>query len=127
MMASSYSFTSTLDRSSKKSTINNTKACDCGSHTRIVASTTSKNPRRHFMGKCKYWKWLDVEPAQIPVTNVVEGMKVDLVALKTELEKVKEGMEQINKAKYSDANAMKDKLYKFFIGFLFLIVMYMMK
>ncbi|CAH1441101.1 unnamed protein product [Lactuca virosa] len=77
MMASSYSFSSTLDRLSKKSTVNNSKDCDCGFPTRILTSTTPKNPRRHFMvcneGKCKYLKWLDVEHAHIPVIDVVGG------------------------------------------------------
>ncbi|CAH1437224.1 unnamed protein product [Lactuca virosa] len=131
MMASSYSFSSTLDRSSKKSTVNNTKACDFRFPARILTSTTPKNPGRHFMvcneGKCKYWKWLDVEPAQMPIINVVKGMKADLVALKTKVEKVKEDMEQMKKEKYFDAIAMKEKLYKFTIGFLLLIIVYMMK
>ena len=78
-------------------------------------------------GKCKYWKWLDVEPVEMPLMEVVEGMKVELIALKTEVEKVKEDMEQMKKEKYSDAIAMKEKIYKFTIGFLFLIIVYMMK
>nr|KAJ0205485.1 hypothetical protein LSAT_V11C500292490 [Lactuca sativa] len=94
-------------------------------------STTPKNPGGHFMvcneGKCKYWKWLDVEPVQMPTMEVVEGMKAKLVALKTEVEKVKEDMEQMKKEKYSDAIEMKEKIYKFTIGFLFLIIMYMIK
>ncbi|CAH1429276.1 unnamed protein product [Lactuca virosa] len=130
MMASSYSFSSTFDRSSK-TTVNNTKACDCRFPAHILTSTTPKNPGRHFMvcneGKCKFWKWLDVEPAQMHVTDVVEGMKADLVALKTEVEKVKEDMEQMKKEKYSDVIAMQEKLYKFPIGFLLLIIVYMMK
>ena len=78
-------------------------------------------------GKCKYWKWLDVEPVEMPLMEVVEGMKVELIALKTEVEKVKEDMEQMKKEKCSDAIAMKEKIYKFTIGFLFLIIVYMMK
>nr|KAJ0216790.1 hypothetical protein LSAT_V11C300130840 [Lactuca sativa] len=127
MMASFYSFFSAFDRSSKKSTVKNTKACDCVFTACILTSKTPKNPGRHFMGKCKYWKWLDVEHAQMLVTDVVEGIKVDLVALKTEVEKVKEDMEQMKKEKYSDAITMKEKLYKFTIRFLLLIIMYMMK
>nr|KAJ0220197.1 hypothetical protein LSAT_V11C200055710 [Lactuca sativa] len=96
MMASSYSFSSTLDRSSNKSIVNNTKAYDCRFPACILTSTILTNARRHFMvcneGKCKYWKWLDVEPAQMPVIDVVEGMKEDLVALKIEVDKVKEDM-----------------------------------
>ncbi|CAI9275500.1 unnamed protein product [Lactuca saligna] len=131
-MASSYSFSSSLNRSSKKSTVNDPKTCDCGFPARILTSTTPKNPGRHFMvcnekGKCKYWKWLDVEPVQMPLMEVVEGMKAELVALKTEVEKVKEDMEQMKKEKYSDAIAMKEKIYKFTIGFLFLIIVYIMK
>nr|KAJ0217156.1 hypothetical protein LSAT_V11C300127740 [Lactuca sativa] len=127
MMASSYSFSLTLDRSSKKSIVNNIKACDCGFPACILTSTTPKNPKRHFMGKCNYWKLLDVEPAQVHVIDVVEGMKADLVALKTEVENVKEDMEQMKKEKYFDAIAMKEKLYEFTIGFLLLIIVYMMK
>ncbi|CAH1443856.1 unnamed protein product [Lactuca virosa] len=130
-MASSYSFSSSLNRSSEKSTTNDPKTCDCGFPAHILTSTTPKNPGRHFMvcneGKCKYWKWLDVEPVQMPLMEVVEGMKAKLVALKTEVEKVKEDMEQMKKEKYSDAIAMKEKIYKFTIGFLFLIIVYMMK
>ncbi|CAI9261295.1 unnamed protein product [Lactuca saligna] len=126
-MASSYSISSSLNRSSKKSTVNDPKTCDCGFPARILTSTTPKNPGRHFMGKCKYWKWLDVELVQMPLMEVVEGMKAELVALKTEVEKVKEDMEQMKKEKYSDAIAMKEKIYKFTIGFLFLIIVYMMK
>ncbi|CAH1425935.1 unnamed protein product [Lactuca virosa] len=130
-MASSYSFSSSLNRSSKKSTMNDPKTCDCRFPARILTSTTPKNPGRHFMvcneGKCKYWKWLDVELVQMPLMEVVEGMKAELVALKTEVEKVKEDMEQIKKEKYSDAIAIKEKIYKFSIGFLFLIIVYMMK
>ncbi|KAL7590819.1 uncharacterized protein LOC111905688 [Lactuca sativa] len=130
-MASSYSISSSLNRSSKKSTVNDPKTCDCGFPARILTSTTPKNPGRHFMvcneGKCKYWKWLDVELVQMPLMEVVEGMKAELVALKTEVEKVKEDMEQMKKEKYYDAIAMKEKIYKFTIGFLFLIIVYMMK
>nr|KAJ0217902.1 hypothetical protein LSAT_V11C300131600 [Lactuca sativa] len=64
---------------------------------------------------------------QMKKENVVEGMKVDFVALKIEVEKVKEDMEQMKKENYSDVIAMKEKLYKFTIGFLLLIIMYMMK
>nr|KAJ0185086.1 hypothetical protein LSAT_V11C900492830 [Lactuca sativa] len=101
-MASSYSFSSSLNRSSKKSTVNDPKTCDCGFLARILTSTTPKNLGRHFMvcnelfvlnGKCKYWKWLDVEPVQMPLMEVMEEMKVELVALKTEVEKVKEDIE----------------------------------
>ncbi|CAH1413084.1 unnamed protein product [Lactuca virosa] len=99
-MASSYSFSSSLNRSSKKSTVNDPKTCDCGFPARILTSTTPKNPGRRFMvcneGKCKYWKWLDVEP----VMEVVEGMEAEIVALKTEVEKVKEDMEQMKKEKH---------------------------
>ncbi|CAI9291006.1 unnamed protein product [Lactuca saligna] len=130
-MASSYNFSSSLNRSSKKSTVNDPKTCDCGFPARILTSTTPKNPGRHFMvcneGKCKYWRWLDVELVQMPLMEVVEGMKAKLVSLKTEVEKVKEDMEQMKKEKYSDAIAMKEKIYKFTIGFLFLIIVYMMK
>ncbi|XP_023745264.1 uncharacterized protein LOC111893442 [Lactuca sativa] len=102
-MASSYSFSSSLNRSSKKSIVNDPKTCDCGFPARILMSTTPKNPGRHFMvcneSKCKYWKWLDVEPIQMPVMEVVEGMKAELVALKTKVEKVKEDMEQMKKEK----------------------------
>nr|KAJ0185402.1 hypothetical protein LSAT_V11C900455250 [Lactuca sativa] len=130
-IASSYSFSSSLNRSSKKSTAHDTKTCDYGFPARILTSKTPKNPRRHFMvcneGKCKYWKWLDVEPVEMPLMEVVKGMKVELVALKTEVEKVKEDMEQMKKEKYSDAIPMKEKIYKFTIGFLFLIIVYMMK
>nr|KAJ0185843.1 hypothetical protein LSAT_V11C900456410 [Lactuca sativa] len=91
-MASSYNFSSSLNRSSKKSTVNDPKICDCRIHARILTSTTPKNSGRHFMvcneGKCKYWKWLDVKPVQMPPMKVVEGMKAELVALKTEVEKV---------------------------------------
>nr|KAJ0191196.1 hypothetical protein LSAT_V11C800453270 [Lactuca sativa] len=116
-------FSSSLNRSSKKSTVNNPKTWDCGFPACILTSTTPKNPGMHFMvcneGKCKYWKWLDVEPIQMPLMEVVEGMKAELVALKTEVEKVKEDMEQMKKEKYSDAIAMKEKIYKFTIGFIF--------
>nr|KAJ0190277.1 hypothetical protein LSAT_V11C800416260 [Lactuca sativa] len=82
-MASSYSFSSSLNRSSKKSTVNDPKTCDCGFPACILTSTTSKNPGRHFTvcnkGKCKYGKWLDVEPVQMPLMEVMEGMKVELV------------------------------------------------
>nr|KAJ0210412.1 hypothetical protein LSAT_V11C400180130 [Lactuca sativa] len=118
-MASSYSFLSSLNRSSKKSTVNDPKTCDYGFLARNLTSTTPKNLRRHFMvcneGKCKYWKSLDVEPVQMPLMEVVEGMKAELVALKTEVEKVKEDMEQMKKKKYSDSIAMKEKIYKFTI------------
>ncbi|CAH1425993.1 unnamed protein product [Lactuca virosa] len=103
-MASSYSFSSSLNRSSKKSTVNDPKTCDCGFPARILTSATPKNPGRHFMvcnkGKCKYWKWLDVEPVQMLVMEVVEGMKAELVALKTEVEKVKEDMKHMKKEKH---------------------------
>nr|KAJ0203256.1 hypothetical protein LSAT_V11C500274470 [Lactuca sativa] len=86
-MASSYSFSSSLNRSSKKSTVYYPKTCDCGFPTRIVTSTTPKESRETFHGgKCKYWKWLDVEPVQMPLMEVVEGMKAELVVLKTEVE-----------------------------------------
>ncbi|CAI9281269.1 unnamed protein product [Lactuca saligna] len=49
----------------------------------------------------------------MPVINVVEGMKVDLVALKTEVENAKKDMEQMKKEKYFDTIAMKEKIYKF--------------
>nr|KAJ0206792.1 hypothetical protein LSAT_V11C500267000 [Lactuca sativa] len=111
--------------------LNDPKTCDCGFPARIITLTTPKNTGRHFMvcneGKCKYWKWLDVELVQMPLMQVVEEMKVELVALKTEIEKVNEDMEQMKKEKYSDAIAMKEKIYKFTIKFLFLIIMYMMK
>nr|KAJ0193673.1 hypothetical protein LSAT_V11C800425550 [Lactuca sativa] len=107
------------------------KTCDYGFPTRILTSTTPKNLGRNFMvvneGKCKYWKWLDIEPVLMPLMEVVEGMKAELVALKTELEKVKEAMKQLKKEKYSDVIEMKEKIYKFTIGFLFLIIVYMMK
>ncbi|CAI9284767.1 unnamed protein product [Lactuca saligna] len=130
-MASSYNFSSSINRSSNNSTMNDPKTCDCGFPTRILKSTTPKNPGRHFMvcneGKCKYWKLLDVEPVKMPLMEVVEGMKAELVALKTEVEKVKEDMEQMKKEKYFDVIAMKEKIYKFTIGFLSLIIVYMMK
>ncbi|CAI9260861.1 unnamed protein product [Lactuca saligna] len=130
-MVSSYSFSSFLNRSSKKSTMNDPKTCDCGFPARILTSTTPKNPGRHFMvcneGECKYLKWLDLELVQMPLMEVMEGMKAELVALKTEVEKVKEDMEQMKKEKYFNAIAMKEKIYKFTIGFLFLIIVYMMK
>nr|KAJ0213445.1 hypothetical protein LSAT_V11C400171440 [Lactuca sativa] len=97
--------------------MNDPKTCDCGFPARILTSTTPKNPGRHFM-VCNE-KWLDVEPAQMPVMEVAERMKVELVALKTEVKKVKEDIEQMKKEKYSDAIAMKEKIYKFTIGFLF--------
>ncbi|CAH1445842.1 unnamed protein product [Lactuca virosa] len=105
-MASSYSFSSSLNRSSKKSTMNDPKTCDCGFPARILTSTTPKNPGRHFM-VCNE---LDVEPVQMPLMEV-DGMKAELVALKTEVEKVKEDIEQMKKEKYSDVIAMKEKIY----------------
>nr|KAJ0207753.1 hypothetical protein LSAT_V11C500273980 [Lactuca sativa] len=114
-MASSYNFSSSINRSSKKSTVNDPKTCDCGFPARILTSTTPKTPGRHFM----VYNELDVEPVQMPLMEVVEGIKVELVVLKTEVEKVKEDMEQMKKEKYSDAIAMKEKIYKFTIGFLF--------
>ncbi|XP_023769575.1 uncharacterized protein LOC111918145 [Lactuca sativa] len=47
-MASSYSFSSSLNRSSKKSTVNDPKTCDCGFPAHILTSTTPKNQGRHF-------------------------------------------------------------------------------
>ncbi|CAI9284166.1 unnamed protein product [Lactuca saligna] len=116
-MASSSCFSSSLNRSSMKSIVNNPKACDCGS---MHYSNLNE-------GKCKYWRWLDVEPVHMSLKDVVEEMNVELVALKTRIEKVKEDMEQMKKEQYSYAIAMKKKLYKFTIRFLFLIIAYMMK
>ncbi|KAL7594228.1 hypothetical protein Lser_V15G29941 [Lactuca serriola] len=48
-MASSYSFSSSLNRSSKKSTVNDPETCDYGFPARILTSTTPKSPGRHFM------------------------------------------------------------------------------
>nr|KAJ0188094.1 hypothetical protein LSAT_V11C900506320 [Lactuca sativa] len=95
------------------------KACDCRFPACVLTSTTPKNLGRHFM-VCNE---LDVEPVQIPVIGVVEGMKADLVALKTEVKKVKEDMEQMKKEKYSDVIVMKEKLYNFPIGFILLIIL----
>nr|KAJ0197334.1 hypothetical protein LSAT_V11C700353340 [Lactuca sativa] len=94
----------------KKSIVNDPKTFDCGFPAHILTSTTPKNPGRHFMvcneGKYKYWNWLDVEPVQMPLMEVVEGMKTELVALKIEVEKVKEDMEQMKKEKYTDVIAI---------------------
>nr|KAJ0192001.1 hypothetical protein LSAT_V11C800444980 [Lactuca sativa] len=76
---------------SKKSTVNNPKSCDCGFPEHILTSTTPNNPWIHFM---VYNEML--------VFDVVEGMKAELIALKTEVENVKEDMVYMKKEKLVD-------------------------